>query len=484
MITAPQYSFKYTSPLICDENVTRYFLRYPNQEIYKIGARAIPYPMSGVSCELSEFESVTCSDNPAVQVGDKHLPILALFAPIILNFRLDAPANAATTLNPSELQYLKANGNQAVIFIHGFNVPFGTYARQIDDAVVGTQIINHAAHQITTIQVANPVYNPFQSTIYRGADYLQEFFPALQQAGIKPGADFDSDVVNGTDAHNWFVHMEDNFNRATQQYDRHYYGKYQRLVHIAWSGDVGIANYMDSEDRANAAGHKLVPLLKQLIAAGLEVNLIAHSMGNRVLLTALNQLGSDTAYAEKINHIFMWDAAVPNTALSNESGKDKSYRQNCSFPNATKAVKKITVLYSQQDDVLGLGYPFMNRGYNIAREIAVEGNIAKQQLTALEKQLDTQGTIKHPKITPEQENARVLPALGYSGPDLTDDSIKKMLRDNKLIRADLTKWGVGHSHMRIPTSDVMTYGYKKWILNQTYGLKNFGLYDGTQFTKD
>ncbi len=56
-----------------------------------------------------------------------------------------------------------------------------------------------------------------------------------------------------------------------------------------------------------------------LLDANIEVNILAHSMGNRVMMTALNELGKT---GKTIQHAFSWDAALPDTALSNDASKD------------------------------------------------------------------------------------------------------------------------------------------------------------------
>src|SRR5690606_10905025 len=94
------------------------------------------------------------------------------------------------------------------------------------------------------------------------------------------------DHLNGSGAHHWYLHMEDNLNRATGRFDRSDYSKYTRLIHLAWSGDVSSLDYMTAETRANKAGFGLARVIDQLTAEGIAVNIIAHSLGNRVLLVA------------------------------------------------------------------------------------------------------------------------------------------------------------------------------------------------------
>ena len=219
---------------------------------------------------------------------------------------------------------------------------------------------------------------------------------------------------------------------------------------------------MDSEETANAAGVNLVPLLQQLIDAGIKVNIIAHSMGNRVLLKALEGLAAlgGKYQQNSIEHIFMWEAAVPNTALSNDPTKDLSAKRNCYFKDATLPPKKITVLYTQHDEVLKRLYWLANEEY---QSDVIEGIIFSNQVNRL-----------HPQPIPHD---KVLPALGYSGPD--GGSITSLA--DKLILADLTPWTKGygleesHSYMRAPNDIIMTQAYQQYIIGGK-GIKQFGVY--------
>jgi hypothetical protein len=42
--------------------------------------------------------------------------------------------------------------------------------------------------------------------------------------------DLTESSINGTDAHQWYICMEDNLNRATNQFQRDNYTKYTRSV--------------------------------------------------------------------------------------------------------------------------------------------------------------------------------------------------------------------------------------------------------------
>ncbi len=206
-------------------------------------------------------------------------------------------------------------------------------------------------------------------------------------------------------------------------------------------------------------------------------------MGNRVLLKALDSLNQP----EAINHIFMWDAAVPNTALSNQAASDTSIGKKSAFVNAAATCKKITVLFSKDDKILQDWYSAANDTYTIVEEhpdLAV-------------KVLDPNVIAPLPKKG--QTYAYVADAMGYSGPD--GETVKQL--GSKLILAPVIQNGqpqstMGkinksveentldamktHSYMIDPTPEIMDNVYKVFIVNKKQGLTKFSQYDSSQFS--
>ena len=160
-----------------------------------------------------------------------------------------------------------------------------------------------------------------------------------------------ADDNNGTGAHAWWLNMSHNLNQATGQFDGSDYQKYTPVLGVAWQGNTEATDFLANIASAKAAGSMVGALIKQLSDAKIEVNVIAHSMGNLVLLEALHLLGEE-GKADCVNHAFLWEAAVPNTALSptpNPADKNGTW----SFPKAVNAAKSISILYSQNDNILG-----------------------------------------------------------------------------------------------------------------------------------
>lgn len=270
---------------------------------------------------------------------------------VIVNAREDrqpgVDPSARNLLRADELRYFQKNGNNATIFIHGYNVPYGRFSHHV-------QLFDWG-HDILRNQAIAPrlSYNDKFATTYRDRDTLARQYRRWQERYPHLYAGIDLENLNGSDAHNWFIHMEDNLNRATGLFNRDDYRKFTRMIHLAWSGDVFAIDYMAAESRANDAGFVLAGLIDQLVGAGIAVNLIAHSLGNRVLLVAMNLLGQMPGRQECIAHAFMWQPAVPDTALSNDPGKDSSVLRNWNFIHAHRAAKKIVVLHSNRDNILG-----------------------------------------------------------------------------------------------------------------------------------
>ena len=348
---------------------------------------------------------------------------------------------------------------------------FGQYPKQFSGIeMVNSVVTAGGVPMMTKTPAAKYSAANSDRTIYCDFEMLSKRFPEVQsyETGLLLNQLKDDQFINGADAHNWFIHMEDNLNRATGQFDRTDYRKFTRCVHVAWSGDVGDMHYMLSEDKADGAGKNCQDLIKQLHRAQIKINIIAHSMGNRVLLKMMDLLGSDKSNANIIEYVFMCEAAVPQNALSNDATKDISVKQNCHFVNATKVAKKISVLYSNNDSVLKRLYPLGN--------MTVDSSARYEQLLA-----EFIAGLKEEAVVDfamdEKEIAKTIrPALGLVGPDKTDVFIKHLIDSGKLVDANTTPWIDSHSAMRIetPRPDILQHVYHDIIIKAP-GFK-FGIY--------
>jgi len=325
-----------------------------NKEIIKIHDRMIPYPHDTVAIKPSDIIH---------QHNQSLIDLQTLMPPIIFNLRNDADPHHPTTrklLSQLELDYFKQNGNNAIIFIHGFNVKYGRFSHQIEKLTVITDSIEEDGIQQLVPQVV-PITSSSDRTLYRDTMMVQKHFGEIERYNHSLNSNLIRDQwLNGSEAHNWFVHMEDNLNRATQQFDRSNYHYFTRTINIAWSGDIWPIRYLATEEPAAQAGKDLVPLILQLHQHNIEINIIAHSLGARVLLSLMHQLGKRRLY-NCLHQTILWQAAVPDNALSDKPNDDHSVKHNWHYYLAYTASRKITVLYSKHDWVLWIAYAIAHK---------------------------------------------------------------------------------------------------------------------------
>jgi hypothetical protein len=152
--------------------------------------------------------------------------------------------------------------------------------------------------------------------------------------------------------------MESYLNEAAG-FDGEDYSPYTRIIGIAWDGDHGRLNFWASEMAANRAGRRFAAVLRQLKEEDIKVNVITHSLGARVLLTALNLLGdSDGA---PIDQAFLWQPAVEQYALS-DADTHQGRLGHEAFPHAHRGVKRLVVLHSDGDGILNARLGNSNEG--------------------------------------------------------------------------------------------------------------------------
>ncbi len=267
--------------------------------------------------------------------GERKARAIHLPPPVIINLRDAAPASE-DLLTDEQLDYFRANGNNALIYIHGYNVPHGEWGRFLNRKDSQKTYGGHGPAPANA-------WHPNRATVWQNAEALSDYSATTPK----------EDQLNGTGAHNWAVHMEHQLNRAAG-FDGQDWMPYSRIINISWPGDTGSTDFMQAELNAMAAGRRLVPLLQQLANAGIAVNLITHSLGARVGLTALNILGT-IGHHNLADHLFLWQPAVADNALTNDSSRDAHPLGLGVFPSAHSAARKIVVLHSRGDGILGPG---------------------------------------------------------------------------------------------------------------------------------
>lgn len=503
-------------------------------------------------------------------------------------------------LTNEEIAAIKANGNNVTLFIHGYDVAYGEYANDFTYKEEKSPNVNYATLAKT------PTISGFNE------DKVSLFRDPKNKWILNYTDNPEYDVLpytpelNGSESHQWWSAMSHNLNQATGKFDGSDYSKYAHIIGLAWQGDPNNpANFMSDMTTAKASAPLVGHLIAQLHANGIEVNVIAHSMGNVVLLQTM-QLLAEAGKHNSIQHAFMWEAAVPNFALSNKQHPDDT-EGKWYFPNATDAAKTITVLYSQNDNVLGpipsknenqleidiaklnqqartelitayllkwigeaenanslgdvydfatwVGVPIMQLtdavqlgsiyqswikdhpyDYN-GRHYPVTLAEAAEQYTPLSAQLNRVAHQIHEKLTNLGADTKQTPAetllnwisvgefilnnerwmiktptdrlltlaldqvsmvnwykqlktllmimfetnqeregfaLGYNGPDLSDQYIENMVSNQKIILCNQTKWLWSHSGMRFPSKILMENVYQNYIIGGEYGQKKYG----------
>lgn len=438
-------------------NLSQFYLDYRYLEnsvaVYTV-SRGEKWVYSGSVCHKNTINNIAMSDKltihhaglPVISVDgksqkpadyfelhpvlNKHHQITVLKKPVYKKISHQHNEFDCELLTSDEIQYFKEHADNAVtVFIHGYDIEDGHFGR---------------------------------------FSYIRT-----------PQEGFCDDTVNGTGAHNWLLHMEYNLNCAHQQtylefpwetnalaYRRvlglHWPG-YQRIYDIPYSTGL---NFAGMEFNAIQSGYAVLKLIKQLKSEGLNIQIIAHSLGCLVALQLMDLLGREHQYV--IDQIILWEAAVARTALSpvvinaleerqkaarqtleGEAGSlalppfmlyeyyGEFLRQKAAnfkhippwevfekdpfeyFPYAHIAAKKIRVLMSRDDDVLKYDY----------------------RANAIFAGLPHLNFIHH--------------AMGLEGPDENTSTLLK----SKLLTIDQQDWLAGHSAMRIPSKNLFEHIY-------------------------
>ena len=253
-------------------------------------------------------------------------------------------------LDPEILEFYHAMGHNITFFIHGYNVPFGSFSPSyLPDPREALELQSPAlmTYQYQKLMIPDPEH---VSGLYRNSALMQAWYPDQYQPSQVTH-------LNGHGAHGWLLSMEHNLNQAAG-FDGKDYLNYTRIVGIAWQGNpTSSLDYMAALPLSQYPARRLAQLIQQLKQAGLCVNLMAHSLGNAVLMNTLEDL---SASKTSVDHVFLWEAAIPNTSFNPVPIKglpmilqNQTLNYGYSYPHAHQAADKITVLYSDEDTILG-----------------------------------------------------------------------------------------------------------------------------------
>lgn len=294
--------------------------------------------------------------------GVANIEAIYLPPPMLLNFRFNQTFNQQEeTRNKEQIkQQIFASGKNVTLFIHGFNVPLGKTGRFPTAKELG-KIPAYDALPLSSEQVQTPY-------VYYG-DVVGKVVgeqPTIRLNKMQTSRELKVDRYRalerefmGRDALSWFPSVEYYLNLAASgklspsepftDWD-----KYSRILGITWSGNISPANvFFRAEMYANETGRDLAKLIQEL-DKDTKINIITHSLGARVALSALNILGDfDGEYDNRIDNLIMLEAAVADNAITKNYIRENNPLAMELFPFAHKAVKSMRVMYSLEDGVLG-----------------------------------------------------------------------------------------------------------------------------------
>lgn len=322
------------------------------------------------------------ADPLKVQVSFTENKVEAVYLPppILVNLRLRQ--NETVYLNEKQIRQIIDDGGYATLFIHGYSVPLGHMGRFATDEELGEQV--QYRYRLNLEDMQKPFLHQHEKLMKQLSDEISQ--KDGEVIGTINGVPYAvnpkkfhqrpvnakhylinryeklEDTYNGFKALAWIPNVEYYLNLAASGKDElsdfDQWDNYSRIVGVTWSGSVDPdMNFFRAEMYANESGRRLAGVLKQLIDSGIRINIITHSLGARVALSAMNVLGDfDGEYDDKIDNLIMWEAAVADNAMTNLDNYEKKKAYNPVameiFPYAYKVPKHITVLYSQEDGVL------------------------------------------------------------------------------------------------------------------------------------
>ncbi|AIT08761.1 hypothetical protein LO80_01405 [Candidatus Francisella endociliophora] len=260
------------------------------------------------------------------------------------------------------------------IAIHGYNV--GVKEKVGNKELGYPQALEYMDSQYSVAE--NKLMN--DTDWYNLGAYFKDNIQEMpnQKASILP---FDSDKQSleyNTDYENtaggackWNLHLEYSLNKAAG-WDEKSLEDYNRIVQVAWQGDPKAPyDYSAAIAMSEFAGEKLAEVIDYLKQNGVKVNIMAHSLGNAVIMNTLKNV------SQPVDQALCWEPAIANDSLSN-SNRDEAvqtiantyikykpdgtieladttqqYNVSYNYAKAADNAKKFTIAYSNLDEMLG-----------------------------------------------------------------------------------------------------------------------------------
>ncbi|OOF54849.1 alpha/beta hydrolase [Rodentibacter genomosp. 2] len=302
-------------------------------------------------------------------VNENKIQATYLPPPMLCNLRV-RQNERQTKLPDAYLNQIKHYGDSVTFFIHGYNVPLGNLGQFPTAEELGKKPV-YFFNAPKPEEVQRPYLHFLADDIEQYMNVKLKAHPlrtkSVDRIPREKYAKQADKKLNGTNALSWYPNVEYYLNLAASGQDelREFtrWEDYSRIVGVTWSGNVDPSMvFFRAEMYANEAGHQFSFILRDLIKQNIRINIITHSLGARVALSALNILGDHPSFHEKIDNLIMWEAAVADNAITTNYTKENNPIAMELFPYAHAAVKHISVVASAEDGVLGGDYDFRRPG--------------------------------------------------------------------------------------------------------------------------
>jgi len=146
---------------------------------------------------------------------------------------------------------------------------------------------------------------------------------------------------------------------------------YHEILGIVWPGGKLGVSYAPAKLRANAMSDAFFARLRWMTARAAAVDINTHSLGARVALKALQNATPDEPIGSTPNAI-----KIRNLWLTGPALDDESIERGYKFFAATRAVERVHVIHSREDEVLRYLFPFGDGG----RALGYQGPFRPQRI--------------------------------------------------------------------------------------------------------
>lgn len=155
------------------------------------------------------------------------------------------------------------------------------------------------------------------------------------------------------------------YRKMREQARVHLRGQYDAVIGYSWPGGDRFYEYHQARRRAGAVAKKLKRWLGVMESKADSLDVIAHSMGCRVVLSVLK-----TGNRPRLRNLFTMAAAVDNESL--EPGEE--------FNSSTANCKKLYVFHSENDPVVSGAYVWAELDHGLGAGGPEDPNVIKARV--------------------------------------------------------------------------------------------------------